>query len=139
MHMRSHDDITLRDNRNNHLSGTPTVLIAEDSSSVRTLVTCQLRALGYEVLSAADGFEAQEIIRKVNGRKIDLLITDRHMPRLSGDDLVNWVRKEKPDTRVIIMSTCGDTLPDHAAFLQKPFTLISLHRTVRDTPNHSTS
>ena len=138
MHPRNHAAVTANSDGNEPKTCQPTALIAEDSRGLRALVTCQLCALGYNVLSA-DGHDAQEIIRKVNGRKIDLLITDRNMPRVSGDELVRWFRQEKADARIIVMSTCGDALPDHDAFLQKPFTLISLHRKVRETLNRKVS
>jgi len=104
-----------------------TALVVDDCSDIRLLLTRQLLALGYNVLSAADGAEARELARAADGNGIDLLITDRSMPRLTGDELVRWFRQEKPETQIIIMSTHGDGLPDHAAFLQKPFTLTSLH------------
>ncbi len=58
-----------------------TILIAEDSPSVRKFITLALKIKGYRVLSAQDGMEALEILPK---EKIDLLITDLNMPNIDG-------------------------------------------------------
>lgn len=70
-----------------------TILIADDSSSVRELVSLTLEAAGYNVLSGVDG---QDALKHLNGEEIHLVITDLHMPNMDGISLIREIRgKEK--------------------------------------------
>ena len=70
-----------------------TILIADDSSSVRDLVSLTLEAAGYNVLSGIDG---QDALKHLNGTEIHLVITDLHMPNMDGISLIKEIRgKEK--------------------------------------------
>ena len=70
-----------------------TILIADDSSSVRDLVSLTLEAAGYNVLSGVDG---QDALKHLNGEEIHLVITDLHMPNMDGISLIREIRgKEK--------------------------------------------
>ena len=79
---------------------------------------------GYAVLAAKDGQEALEVLEKFSG-PVHLLVTDVRMPRLDGWTLAETVRKQRPDTKVIVIS--GETATRIAnenpadAFLRKPF------------------
>lgn len=66
-----------------------TILIADDSSSVRDLVSFTLESAGYKVLYGRDGSDA---LRHFNGADIDLVITDLHMPKLDGISLIKEIR-----------------------------------------------
>jgi len=66
-----------------------TILIVDDSASIRQLVNFTLRGAGYEVVEAVDGAEA---IDKLSGG-IDLVITDLNMPNKNGIVLLKQVRK----------------------------------------------
>src|SRR5205814_2635679 len=57
-------------------TGTETILVLEDDISVRHLSVRVLRSLGYDVLEAANGDDAQQLIGRRAGKKIDLLLTD---------------------------------------------------------------
>jgi len=57
------------------------VMIVDDSSSVRTVVGIALRGAGYEVLEASDGVDG---LRKLDGRKVHLIISDVNMPGMDG-------------------------------------------------------
>jgi two-component system chemotaxis response regulator CheY len=58
-----------------------TILIVDDSSSVRQVVTITLKQAGYDVIAAVDGMDA---LTKLDGRKLHLVISDVNMPRLDG-------------------------------------------------------
>ena len=68
-----------------------TILVADDESHILHVVSLKLKNAGYRVLTARDGQEALEIAQQ---EKPDLLITDYHMPQLSGIELC---RKLKAD------------------------------------------
>jgi chemosensory pili system protein ChpA (sensor histidine kinase/response regulator) len=68
----------------------PQILLVDDSLSVRRIVGQQLRQLGYQVLTAADGQEALELLERFS---CDAVITDLEMPRLSGYELLEELRR----------------------------------------------
>ncbi|HPM67345.1 MAG TPA: response regulator [Piscinibacter sp.] len=83
-----------------------TILIVDDSSSLRTVVRLALVRAGYEVLEAGDGIEGLEQLEK--GR-VNLIVSDVNMPRMDG---ISFVRKLKENTRhkftpVIMLTTEG--------------------------------
>lgn len=66
------------------------VLIVDDSSSVRTVVGIALRGAGYEVLEASDGADG---LRQLDGRKVHLIISDVNMPGMDGLTFLREVKK----------------------------------------------
>src|SRR5207249_1362329 len=64
--------------------GSETVLVVEDEPAVRALTARTLRELGYDVIEAANGFEAQILVGGNLDRRIDLLLTDVVMPVMGG-------------------------------------------------------
>jgi len=66
------------------------ILIADDSVSIREILAFSLERAGFQVLVANDGLDA---VRFFDGRPIDLLLTDYHMPNLNGLELISRVRK----------------------------------------------
>jgi len=81
-----------------------TVLIADDSQSIRKFVMLALKLQGVRVIVAVDGMEALE---KAGKEKIDLLITDLNMPNMDGYSLIKNLR-EAPDYAelpIIILSS----------------------------------
>jgi two-component system cell cycle sensor histidine kinase/response regulator CckA len=118
-----------------------TVLLVEDEDAVRMLLLDILQAEGYKVLPASSGYEALEWATKHNGR-IDLLLTDVVMPGMSGSELVDRLADMLRDVKVLYMSGYTDDAIIHhgvlnpgVAFLQKPFTPLSVARKVRDVLN----
>src|SRR6266567_684951 len=73
------------------------IMVIDDSASLREAVRAALTDAGYEVLDAADGAEA---LRKLDGRKVDLMICDVHMPGMDGIDFVKEV-KRRSDYRFV--------------------------------------
>ena len=67
-----------------------TVMVVDDSSSVRQVVSIALKGAGYEVIEACDGKDA---LNKLSGQKIHLMITDVNMPNMDGITFVKEVKK----------------------------------------------
>ena len=66
-----------------------TILTADDSASIRQMVTFTLKGAGYEVVEAVDG---QDALSKLESRKVDMVITDLNMPNLDGIGLIKAIR-----------------------------------------------
>jgi PAS domain S-box-containing protein len=118
--------------------GTETVLLVEDEDSVRQLVRETLESRGYRVLEAANG-QAALTLAASHSDPIHLVITDVVMPGLNGHELVQKLQPARPGLKVLYLSGYAqDAFPTTAAadsqktFLQKPFTLQSLARKVRE-------
>jgi two-component system, cell cycle sensor histidine kinase and response regulator CckA len=118
-------------------TGTETVLVLEDDISVRHMSVRVLRKLGYQVIEAANGDDAQRLFGERTG-KIHLLLTDMVMPRMSGRYFADWLRKASPDTKVVFVSGYleeslhpGDRIENGMFFLPKPFDPQQLASTVR--------
>jgi PAS domain S-box-containing protein len=104
------------------------VLVVEDEKLVRDLTVAVLERGGYEVLAAADGREALEVIDQ-STRPIDVLLSDMVMPGMSGRELAERFTALQPGSRVLLMSgyadelaalADADVLPGGVSYLQKP-------------------
>jgi PAS domain S-box-containing protein len=118
--------------------GTETVLLVEDQEGIRDLVREFLQKNGYSVLHAADGNEALEIADEYK-HPIHLLLTDVVMPNVGGRELARRLSEPRPQMKVLFMSGYPDhatwsseLVDDTAAVLQKPFTLDTLARKLRN-------
>ena len=67
-----------------------TILIVDDSASVRQVVSIALKGAGYEVITGVDGKDA---LTKLNGQRVHLIISDVNMPNMDGITFVSEVRK----------------------------------------------
>jgi two-component system cell cycle sensor histidine kinase/response regulator CckA len=119
------------------IHGCETILLVEDEEEVRRLVHCILADRGYSVLEAAHPGDALDIATGYAG-KIDLLLTDVVMPRMTGPVLAKLLTDERSDIAVLFMSGYTDNAVVHhdmigadRAFIQKPFSSDDLARTVR--------
>ena len=79
------------------------MLVVEDHVSVRRFLVECLQILGYTVLDAASGGEAIALLESIDGR-VDLVITDMSMPRMSGKQLMEVVEGRWPGMRVLVVS-----------------------------------
>jgi PAS domain S-box-containing protein len=119
------------------LRGDETLLVVEDTESLREMFCDVLRQEGYLVLNAADGEEALRLARGHEG-PIHLLLTDVVMPKLGGADLARELSLTRPGLRVLYMSGYADgVITKHGvgrgiAMIEKPFTTERLCRAVRD-------
>ena len=108
----------------------PTVLIADDDRSIRTVLTQALGRSGYQVRSTGN---AATLWRWVEDGEGDLVITDVVMPDENGLDLIPRIKKIRPDMRVIVMSAQSTLMTAVKAaqrgafeYLPKPFDLQEL-------------
>jgi PAS domain S-box-containing protein len=120
------------------LKGTETILLVEDEAQVREVAYAILRHAGYRVIEAGDGEEALRQSADHAG-KIDLLLTDVVMPRMSGPELARRLGALRPGMAIVCMSGYTDeTVTRHGvpasgvSYLQKPLTPAALTRKVRE-------
>jgi CheY-like chemotaxis protein len=118
--------------------GRETILLAEDEDDVRALTREVLERQGYRVLEASDGLQALQRY-EAEGDRIDLVLSDVVMPRMSGRELVDRVRAIRPDTRVLYMSGyTEDAIVRHGVrdastvLLGKPFAPADLLAKIRE-------
>ncbi|HEV7992141.1 MAG TPA: PAS domain S-box protein [Gemmatimonadaceae bacterium] len=123
------------------LSGTETILLAEDAAPVRGAVRRMLQSLGYRVLVAPSAAVALRFAE--SQEKIHLLVTDVVMPEMSGRVLAERFNELRPGVQVLYMSGYTDdaivrhgVLSASVNFIEKPFTPEKLARTVRDLLQH---
>ncbi|MBK8807080.1 MAG: response regulator [Bacteroidales bacterium] len=76
------------------------ILIVDDSESIREVVKFTLENEGFEVLVGNDGKDA---LRFFDGRDLDMLITDLHMPEMNGIELIKEVRLKEEYKRIPIL------------------------------------
>ncbi len=115
-----------------------TILVADDESHILHVVSMKLTNAGYRVLTAHDGQEALEIAQQ---EKPDLLITDYHMPILSGLELCQRLRQDAATAKIpaILLTARGYNLEKEDTersgilmMLSKPFSPRQLLATVND-------
>jgi len=117
--------------------GDERVLVVEDEVTVRNLACYMLRRQGYTVLEASNGEDALRIAQKET-QKIDLLLTDTVMPKMSGRVLADKFQEAYPDTKILFTSGYTDKsvmrssmLEKGVDFIPKPFSAAELARKVR--------
>ena len=84
-----------------------TIMIVDDSASIRTVVGIALRGEGYAVIEAKDG---QDAINKLTGQKVNLIISDVNMPIMDGITFVKNVKTMAAYrfTPIIMLTTESD-------------------------------
>jgi len=80
-----------------------TILVVDDEAPVRSVAVNMLSFLGYRVLEAGDGQQALDVIFR-SGEKIDALLLDIYMPKLSGRDTFKQLRASGNDVPIVICS-----------------------------------
>jgi two-component system cell cycle sensor histidine kinase/response regulator CckA len=116
--------------------GVETLLVAEDEEVVKGFLKRILERAGYAVITASDGEQAVERFREHN--EISLVLSDVVMPKKNGKEIVEEIRKIKPEIKVLFIS--GYTadimhgkgiLENEVDFITKPFLKTDLLRRVR--------
>jgi len=111
------------------------ILVVEDDPLVRMAVTEQLSSQGHTVQSATNGLEGLDTF--MSGR-FDLVLTDRAMPEMGGDQLATTIKQISPAKPIIMLTGFGDLMtikgerpPSVDAVVSKPVTLDTLSAAIR--------
>jgi CheY-like chemotaxis protein len=119
------------------IGGTETILLAEDDKSVRDVTENILMDFGYKVITAVDGAEAVSMFTD-NKDRIRLLLFDLLMPKKTGKEAYDEIRKMRPDIKVIFTSGYDPDMVRQKALLEqnvpviyKPMPLPALLKKVR--------
>jgi CheY-like chemotaxis protein len=122
----------------------PIILLAEDDSDMRQLIGSMLRRDGYVVLEARDGAGLLKLIQAtVYSTQIqfvpELIISDIRMPRMTGLEVLSWLRNVDWMTPFILLTGFGDRATHQkaenlgvAAIFDKPFEFAALRQRVAD-------
>ena len=114
------------------------ILVADDESHILHVVSLKLRNAGYRVITAKDGQEALEI---ATAERPDLIITDYHMPQLSGLELCQRLQADPVLCKIpaVMLTARGYYLEPHdtqqsgiSRVLTKPFSPRQLLLTVNE-------
>jgi CheY-like chemotaxis protein len=118
--------------------GGETILVVEDQDAVRRLTTAILKVYGYQILEAANGDEALDIVQKYSG-EIHLLLTDVVLPGINGKELSERLRTLRPKLKVLFTSGYTADVIAHrgvldsgVAYIPKPFSPDNLAAKVRE-------
>jgi len=122
-----------------------TILVVDDNELIRNMIELVLEQANFRVLSADSGPSALKLMQETD-EKIDLLLSDVHMPEMSGPDLGQTLKKTRANLRVMLMSGEADgnllVLNYGWAFIQKPFVPVKLVAMINDvlhSPDRSQS
>jgi two-component system, cell cycle response regulator CpdR len=112
------------------------ILIAEDEESLRAMCARGLTMSGHEVMTACDGSEALDVLKREEGR-FDLLLTDIRMPIMDGIALALAAARDFPDLVILLMTGYADQRERAHGLdalihdvIAKPFTLAVLRTAV---------
>jgi twitching motility two-component system response regulator PilH len=114
-----------------------TVLVVDDSQTLRSMLAEMLESVGIRVIEAANGIEAKAHIQE---KLPDLVITDLIMPEMNGYELCRWIKNDpaKQNVPVLICSTKSEEFDRYwgmkqgaDAYITKPFHPPELLKTVK--------
>ena len=110
------------------------VLVVDDQPGILDLLADVLLDSGYEVALAMNG---QEAVAKLSQSPFDLVVSDLHMPRWSGFDLLRWMKANGRKEKVVVMTGSAERqaladgeLHPVEALLRKPFRIPAFLATV---------
>jgi len=111
------------------------VLVVDDEENLNWSLVNSLRKEGYTTDGALSGEDA---LRRLETTTYDCVLSDVKMPGMDGFELMQWVRRRRPQTRIIMMTAFGSpTARQDAmragviAYLEKPFDLLALKNELR--------
>jgi PAS domain S-box-containing protein len=114
-----------------------TVLVIEDDSAVRLIISDVLRDLGYACIEASDGQSALPML--TSNTPLDLMITDVGLPGLNGRQIAEIARRHRPELKILFVTGYAEHATGHAPFLErgmemvtKPFALDALALKIRE-------
>jgi CheY-like chemotaxis protein/two-component sensor histidine kinase len=113
------------------------ILVVDDDNLVLMNTVAMLEDLGHSVVEATSGEQALRLLRR--GASIDLVITDQLMPGMTGTELVDAIRSERPDVPAILATGYSELAAGAAPKLErlsKPFTQDDLARAIATTVTH---
>lgn len=110
------------------------ILVVDDEAGTRKALDVVLKLAGHHALFAKDGDEALEIFDRTPS-SFDLVITDHHMLRLSGLDLVRLLRKRGFAGEIVVLTAYAGTIEENeyrkmevAGIMEKPFDISDLRQ-----------
>lgn len=110
------------------------ILVVDDEDALRTVLSTELASAGYKVGTATDGDEA---ISEVQNKKFDLILLDIKMQRVDGFEVLKFVKKNYPATKVIMLTGFADLKNAIESkklgaedFVSKPYDLVDLLTTI---------
>ena len=122
-----------------------TILIVDDQEMVRTMIADLLGGMNYKVLTAKDGLDAIEMVKRMkeeNGHSelpVDLIILDMILPKIDGQETYKRLREIDPNIKVVLSTgydvnnKVSEMLSDGAvAFIQKPYHIDKLLGIVKE-------
>jgi CheY-like chemotaxis protein/anti-sigma regulatory factor (Ser/Thr protein kinase) len=89
-----------------------TILIVDDDSVMCTVLEHMLKDDSYEVLTAHNGIEAQEIVRSTE-KKISSVLLDWQMPEMNGIEFLKWIKKEPDHDHIPVILETSMTMPEN--------------------------
>ena len=113
------------------------VLLVDDDEMVRGVTRLALERMGCRVITGKDGVDGLELFRR-HLEEVDLVVLDMTMPRMSGEETFQQMRRLKPEVQVLLSSGYNEqeatnrfTGKGLAGFIQKPFTPSVLRRKIQ--------
>lgn len=82
-----------------------TILVVDDEDALREVIRLELNKMGYDSDAAEDGDIAIEALKK---KPYELVLLDIMMPRMSGIEVLKFINKECPSTKVIMLTAYGE-------------------------------
>jgi CheY-like chemotaxis protein len=105
------------------------VLVVEDEALVRMNARDMFEDMGFEVVDAADGKEALDLLEARSD--IDLIFSDCRMPRMSGPELAKTAARRWPSLRIVLASAYQDMPKPEWPLIAKPYDAGTVERVVR--------
>jgi len=94
------------------------ILVADDEMSIRLLYSEELKEEGYDVITAANGKEALEVVAR---EPLDLVILDIKMPEMSGIEVLRQIKEKFPNLPVLLSSAYSEYKQDFGTWASEEY------------------